>query len=179
MHACSRIRGIVVTAALSALSGSACVSPSRDEGSGRPPALDFSELYVFGPRAPTPTPKLLSLHGQRVALAGFMVQMEHQPREGFYLAPYPPFCDESGAGRGGLPPPSVLVVPRAVGGEQVAFVEGPIEVTGILEVGNKASKEGEVATVRLFLDDFTYAKYAPTRSAAQAASRKSTATEEP
>lgn len=134
-----------------------------------PVTIDFSEFYVFGPRAPEPTAKLLGLNGKRVTLVGFMAQMELPPRGGFYLAPYPAVCDESGAGRGGLPPPSVLVLPLAARGKEVAFVDGALEVTGILDVGNKPSDDGEVASLRLILDDPNEIKLARTRSTAEAA----------
>src|SRR5262245_33698937 len=121
-----------------------------DDAPAAPP-IAFEEFYAFGPRAPQPTAKLLGLNGKRVKLMGFMVQMERGPLGGFYLAPYPAFCDESGGGRGGLPPPSVLVLLEGARGKEVAFVDGVLEVTGILDVGNKAGEDGEAATIRLFV----------------------------
>jgi hypothetical protein len=125
------------------------------------PKVEFSDFYAFGPRGPALTPEILALDGKRVTLTGFMVQMESPPRGGFYLAPYPAFCDESGAGRGGLPPPSVLVLPQGARGKEIGFVDGALETSGILDLGNKSAEDGEAATVRLSLegpDDFRLAR---------------------
>ena len=154
MITCTKVR-IAAAAAFATLAGSGCSTTRRDALGERPPALELTELYTFGPRAPAPNIKLSSLQGQRVTIAGYMVEMESPPRGGFYLAPYPAMCDESGAGRGGLPPSSVLVLSRGARDDEVAFVDGRLEVMGILEVGNRVSADGEVSTVRLILDDST------------------------
>lgn len=130
------------------------------------PTLDFAELYRFGARAPEPTPKLLTLRGKRVTLVGYMVELERPARGAFYLSPYPVICDESGAGRAGVPPTAVLVIAKAVRGKQIAFVPGTLEVTGVLEVGNQES-DGEVATVRLRMDDLTKFRFARRRPLAK------------
>jgi hypothetical protein len=124
------------------------------------PTIDFSELYTFGPRALEPTPRLRALQGQRVTLVGFMVELALPARGGFFLAPYPATSDESGAGRGGLPPTSVLVLVPSARGRTVTFIAGPLEVTGTLDAGNRASPDGEMSSVRLHLDDLRDLKVA-------------------
>lgn len=124
------------------------------------PTIDFSELYTFGPRAPQPTPRLRALQGQRVTLVGFMVELAMPARGGFFLAPYPATSDESGAGRGGLPPTSVLVLVPSARGRSVTFIGGPVEVTGRLDAGNGPSPDGEMSAVRLHLDDLRHFRVA-------------------
>lgn len=114
------------------------------------PTIDFAELYHFGDRGPIPTEKLLSLAGHTVTLVGFMAVLEKPVRGGFYLAPYPAVSDESGAGRGGLPPTSVLVLLEGAGEKTIEPIRGVLEVSGVLEVGNVEAK-GETSTVRLLV----------------------------
>ena len=146
---------------------------------GRPPrglsipTIDFAELFTFGARALVPTPKLLGLQGQRVTLIGFMALLERPVGGGFYLCPYPVSADESGAGRGDLPPASVLVLPVTAKGKEVAFVPGALEVSGVLDVGNR-EVAGEIATIRLLVDaeDLHQLRFARTRATRKAAPRK-------
>lgn len=135
----------------------------------RPPAtlsiatLDFQQFYRFGNRAPEPSAELLALVGKKVTLVGFMVHVDTPVIGGFYLSPYPAACDESGAGRGDVPPTSVLVLPKVARGKQVAFVPGALEVTGVLEVGNQETS-GEMWTLRLIVDDVRTMRFARTKS---------------
>ncbi len=128
-------------------------------------SIDFADMYRFGPRAPAPTPALLALDGRRVTLIGFMALLERPARGGFFLAPYPAVADESGAGRGDLPPTSVLVLPAIAAGREIAFVPGALEITGTLEVGNRES-DGESSTIRLRVDadDLRQLRFARTRT---------------
>lgn len=153
-----------------ALSSSAApvrLVPRPPPGTLSSPTIEFSELYRFGDRAPELTPKALALQGQRVTLVGFMVSLERAPRGGFYVSPYPAASDESGGGRGDLPPTSVLVLPRTAAGRPVHFVPGALEVTGILDVGN-AETDGEPSTIRLVVDDARDVRFARTRRTANA-----------
>jgi hypothetical protein len=129
------------------------------------PTIDFAELYRFGSRAPEPTEKLLGLQGKRVKVVGFMALLERPVRGGLYLAPYPSQSDESGAGRGDVPPTSILVLPSLAAGKEVAFVSGALEVTGILDFGNRES-DGERASLRLLVDaaDLEALRFARTRA---------------
>lgn len=127
--------------------------------------LDFGDLYSFGPRAPEVTTKTLGLHGKRVTMVGFMVALERPVKGGFFVSAYPAGGDESGGGRGDLPPTSVLVLPKVAAGQEVAFVPGALEITGILDVGNQ-EHEGEPSTIRLLVDDARSIRFARTRRTA-------------
>jgi hypothetical protein len=129
--------------------------------------LDFAELYIFGPRAPEVTAKTQGLHGKRVTMVGFMVALERPVTGGFFVSPYPAGADESGAGRGDLPPTSVLVLPTVAVGREVAFVPGALEITGILDVGNQVH-DGEPSTIRLLVDDARSIRFARTLRTARA-----------
>ncbi len=167
------------TLALVALSQSAQARPRAASARvlrlvpARPPAkqsvasIDFTELYRFGPKAPEFTPKLLALEGKRVTLLGFMVLMESPVRGGFYLAPYPAASDESGAGRGGVPPTAVLVLPKQAEGKEVAYVPGALQVTGVLELGNR-EVNGEITSIRLRLERPSDLRFARRRSTLKA-----------
>lgn len=130
------------------------------------PNLDFAELYAFGPRAPELTAKVLGLHGKRVTMVGFMVALERPVKGGFFVSPYPAGSDESGGGRGDLPPTSVLVLPKVAVDQEVAFVPGALEISGILDVGNR-EHEGEPSTIRLLVEDARSIRFARTRRTAR------------
>lgn len=130
------------------------------------PTLDFAELYVFGPRAPRITDKTQGLHGKRVTMVGFMVALQRPVTGGFFVSPYPADADESGGGRGDLPPTAVLVLPKVAAGHEVAFVPGALEITGILDVGNQ-EHEGEASTIRLLVEDARSIRFARTRRTAK------------
>jgi hypothetical protein len=85
-------------------------------------------------------------------MVGFMAEMEIPPRGGFYLAPRPVRCDEAGGGTADLPLESVLVVSPSAADATVAFLPGPLEATGILEVGNRPDADGRISAIRLVLD---------------------------
>lgn len=125
--------------------------------------IEFSQFYRFGDKAPEPTPELVALAGKRVTLVGFMVALERPVLGGFYLASYPASSDESGAGRGGVPPTAVLVLVRAARGKYIEYVPGALELSGVLEVGNSESS-GEISTIRLRVEDARPLRFARTRS---------------
>lgn len=81
-----------------------------------------------------------------------MVDMESPPSGGFYLAARPIRCDEAGAGTGDLSPETVLVIVTSARNKPVPFVSGPLEISGVLEVGNQTDKDGRVSAFRLRLD---------------------------
>jgi hypothetical protein len=113
--------------------------------------IEFAELFDAGPSL-KPSAKALALDGKRVRIVGFMAEME-EPLEGaFYLVPRPIKLDESGGGTGDLPLESVLIVVPASEGKMLPQVNGPLEGTGVLEVGNRADGQGRVSNFRLTLD---------------------------
>jgi hypothetical protein len=114
--------------------------------------LDFHEFFEPPGSPLKPTAKLLGLNGKRVRLSGFMVKMELPSKGAFYLAATPIFCDEAGGGTADLPPETVRVTVRSKGAAEVPFIPGPLEVSGVLEVGNQTDEDGRVSAVRLTLD---------------------------
>jgi len=114
------------------------------------PTLSFSDLFVANTEPPSPSPTLVSAAGKRVRMVGFMAHMDQPPKGAFYLTSRPVSCDEMGAGTGDLPIDSIRVnvVPAP---KEVAFVPGPIEVTGILELGRQEEPDGAVSHIRLVL----------------------------
>ncbi len=124
------------------------------EPAARAPAADRLELREIFEPGPTlrPSAKATSLVGKRVRMVGFMAHMEAPPTGGFYLVPRPVYADEAGGGTADLPPQSVLVVSRSAAGRKLPYIEGAVEVTGTLELGNRADEDGRVSAIRLVLD---------------------------
>lgn len=117
-----------------------------------PVSLAFGEFFDPNPSELKPSAKLLSLHGRRVRLIGFMARLEAAPRGAFYLCPTPVQGDESGGGTADLPVSAVRVIVRSARDRPVPFVPGRLEVTGTLEVGSQAEPDGTVSSLRLRLD---------------------------
>jgi hypothetical protein len=113
--------------------------------------LEFRELFAAGP-ALKPSAKALALDGKRVRIVGFMAEMEEPIEGAFYLVPRPIKLDESGGGTGDLPLESVLIAVPGAEGKLLPHVDGALEGTGVLEVGNRADERGRVSNFRLRLD---------------------------
>lgn len=113
-------------------------------------ALAFSDIFVADSRPPELSPTLISAAGKRVRMVGFMAHMDQPPVGAFYLTSRPVSCDEMGAGTGDLPIDAIRVnvVPAP---KDVTFVPGPIEVTGVLELGRQEEPDGAVSHIRLVL----------------------------
>ena len=114
--------------------------------------LSFKEFFEGTNGELKPSATLLQLNGKRVRLIGFMAQMETPPIGAFYLCPRPVTCDEAGGGTADLPPESVFVIVRSLTGKEVPFIPRAVEVTGLLEVGNRQEADGRVSFIRLVLD---------------------------
>jgi hypothetical protein len=125
-------------------------------GSAAPPppaaevaSLRVAELTQSEAGGLVPSARARALAATRVRLVGYMVRQEEREAGGFWLASRPVECDEGGGGTGDLPPGSVRVL---VTGESPAPIDGPIAVTGVLEVGPDAGRDGPTSTFRLRLD---------------------------
>ena len=131
----------------------ATVGQTPQNNSNAPPAtsISFGEFFEARRNDLRPSSKLEGLNKKRVKLVGYMAQMELPLEGSFYLVPQPVFCDEEGGGTADLPPETVLVVVPAFSRQKVPFVAGPIEVTGILSVGNE-EKDGRVSAIRVTVD---------------------------
>jgi hypothetical protein len=142
--------------ALLASEPSATAKPARAKAERRkaaqPQPLSFSEFFELSDRELKPSEKLIALNGKRVRMIGYMADMERAPLGAFYLTPRPVFCDEAGGGTADLPPEAVRVIVRSAQGKKLRFDPRLLEVTGILEVGNRVEDDGQASTVRLILD---------------------------
>jgi hypothetical protein len=131
----------------------AVASPDLPAGSAAEPAsMQLQELLATGPTGLGPSARARSLAGRRVRLVGFMARLEEAPRGAFWLASRPLTCDEGGAGTGDLPLDAVRVVVRSAPDREVAWLPGPIEVTGTLQVGREEDALGGTSGFRLLLD---------------------------
>jgi len=81
-----------------------------------------------------------------------MAHLEKAPEGAFYLCSRPVYGDESGGGTADLPVETVRVIARSARGKKIPFIGCAIEVTGILEVGNRTEEDGTVSAIRLILD---------------------------
>jgi hypothetical protein len=127
-----------------------------------PPAapLSFRDFFEPTPRELKPSTKLLSLDGKRVRLIGFMAHLDadHDGGEAalvpgaFYLCPHPTECAEGGAGTGDLPSSAVLVILPAGWNRMRPFTPRALEVIGRLEQGPRTEANGQVSSIRVFLD---------------------------
>jgi hypothetical protein len=116
--------------------------PRKPINAGETEDFSFQQLFESSTRELKPSTKLLSLDGKRVRMVGFMAQMETQPENAFYLCPRPVFVDESGAGTGELPIGSVRVILSMGKNQKITHISQTIEVTGILEAGNRLEAYG-------------------------------------
>jgi len=132
------------------------VAPAQPSAAVREPAatrLEFGELWSPGGSALRPSAKALALSGQRVRMVGFMVRMELRPTRAFYLTAQPLHCDEAGAGTGDLPLESVLVhVPEQIT-RVIPELDGPLDVTGVFEIGNHVDERGFPSAFRIRLEE--------------------------
>jgi hypothetical protein len=121
------------------------------------PTIRLAELVEAGPMGLVLSGTARAHAGKRVRLVGFMARTEEPEQGAFWLAPRPVVCDEGGAGTGDLPPESVRVIVRSRPAEGTTQVEGPIAVTGTLEVGRLADARSHVSWLRLLLDEPVHA----------------------
>lgn len=117
-----------------------------------PEPLSFREFFEMSPQGLEPSARLRSLVGKRVRLVGYMAQMEWPPKGGFYLCASPTLATEAGGGTADLPPDAVLVVVRSAMGKELAHIQRPLEVTGVLELGPQVDEDGRVSRTRIVLD---------------------------
>lgn len=118
------------------------------------PRLDLARLYVATPAGAQVAPEVSALGGQRVRVVGYMARMEDEvPRGCLYLARAPVETEEGGGGTGDLPPGTLRVEIPRLAGEEIEWVPGPLEVTGVLQVGRAEDEAGRVSWLRVVVDD--------------------------
>ena len=121
-----------------------------------PIEVQFAQFFKHpvGTRGLEPTPELLLLNGQRVRLAGYMVDTE-QPMQGvFMLAPLPVQLAESDDGPADdLPGSTVFVhLPSAYLNRKPAHQAGQWEIIGTLELGARLEPNGRISYIRLIAE---------------------------
>jgi hypothetical protein len=116
--------------------------PRKPINAGETEDFSFQQLFESSTRELKPSTKLLSLNGKRVRMVGFMAQKETQPEGAVYLCPRPVFVDEAGSGTGELPSGSVRVILSMGKNQKITYFSRTIEVTGILEAGNRLEAYG-------------------------------------
>ncbi len=117
--------------------------------------LSFREFFrsPIGPRGLEPTAKLTSLSGQRVRVAGYMVNQAKPLVGAFLFTPFPVQTDEHEYGfADDLPANTLRVFVADHAGEPVPLTPGIMLLTGTLEVGFQEEPDGRNSFVRLRLD---------------------------
>lgn len=147
-HATGSVTGVVTVPAAFAVNGELPALPADVID------LKFHDFFTMpvGPRGLTPTAKLLSLHGKRVRLVGYMAQQEVPTRDMFELTPLPVSLGDEDESLSDDLPPSTVFVHLAASGKQVPYLPGLIKLTGVLSVGAQEEADGHVSAVRLQLD---------------------------
>ena len=116
--------------------------------------LKFNEFYrmPIGPRGLEPTEKLLSLHGKRVRILGFMGNIRLRNNRQMIFAPVPLKAQPLEYGMADdVPAAHILAKVPGNPAEPLPYTPGPMLLTGVLSVGAK-SFDGENAFVRLLVD---------------------------
>ncbi len=143
------------------LHSAAALSPALAIDAGSPLSagtveLKFREFFKLpvGPKGLAPSPRLLSLEGQRVRVVGYMVRQEQATDGLFILTPLPvTLGDEDESFSDDLPVTSLYVhlapADRAV---PVPFLQGLISVSGVLALGAMQEADGRMSFVRLQMD---------------------------
>jgi len=130
------------------------LSASCDPATSKEAAkLDLAKLYVTNGASVRVAPDVEALAGRCVRVVGFMARMEEPPRSALYLTRAPVEAEEGGGGTGDLPPGALRVeVPRFTG-QEIEWIPGAIEVTGVLRVGRAEDDAGRVSWLRVVVDD--------------------------
>lgn len=122
----------------------------------QPTSLRFADFFrqPTGPRGLEITDRLRAVDGQQVRIVGFMVQQEAPTPGRFMLTPRPVRMSEHADGDADDLPPATLMVhlPADMAGRAVQHREGPLALTGRLQVGRLEEDDGRVSWVRLYLD---------------------------
>ena len=117
--------------------------------------LTFGEFFVkpVGPKGLTLTDKLVSLDGQRVRMAGYMVEQDKGVPGIFLFAALPVHLhDHDSALADDLPAAVVHVRVPTCRERPVPYARGLMLLTGTLSVGSREEPDGRISLVRLALD---------------------------
>lgn len=121
--------------------------------------LKFQDMFKtpVGPQGLEPSARLLSLHGRKVRMVGYMATQEESKAGMLILAPMPVnLGDEDESLSDDLPGNAVFVhLARPYAARLVPNLQGLLQFTGTLSVGAFEEADGHVSAVRLELDDAT------------------------
>lgn len=121
--------------------------------------LKFQDMFKtpIGPKGLEPSARLLSLHGRKVRMVGYMATQEESKAGMLILAPMPVnLGDEDESLSDDLPGNAVFVhLARPYADRLVPNLQGLLQFTGTLSVGAFEEADGHVSAVRLELDDAT------------------------
>ena len=116
--------------------------------------LAFAEFYgPIGDRGLEYSEKLRGLAGRRVRLVGYMVREQERAPGLYRLAAWPVVVETQGLCTNDDTPPNTayVIVPNA-GQQPPAWQPGRLVLTGVLEFGPRAERDGRNYFVRLLLD---------------------------
>jgi hypothetical protein len=118
--------------------------------------LSFDQIYrrPVGPYGLELSKKVVALNGKRVRISGFMVAEEAPVAGRFLLAPLPVALSDVEDGPADDLPPAVVYV-RLAGADanaRVRYQREPLQLTGVLHVGNTVEPDDRVSLFRLTLD---------------------------
>lgn len=130
--------------------------------------LAFAELLTQDPKLAI-SERARSHDGLKVKLVGYMAELEVAPRDAFYITQIPVTCDEAGDGTADLPLTAVLVKLGNHGSRFTHHVAGPIEVTGIFNVGRVTDSNGRNAWFSLTLEELSHEQQASLASSVEPA----------
>lgn len=139
--------------ALSSLqaSSSAAALPPAPEGVTD---LAFAEFYgPIGDRGLEYSEKLRGLAGRRVRLVGYMVREQERAPGLYRLAAWPVVVETQGlCTNDDTPPSTAYVIVSDAGQQPPAWLPGRLVLTGVLEFGPRAERDGRNSFVRLRLE---------------------------
>lgn len=116
--------------------------------------LKFGEFYKMpvGPRGLELTPKLLSLAGKKIRIVGYMAKAEPATPSMFILSPLPVEMGDEDEKLVDDFPPNSLFVHMGESQLMLPYIEGLMNLTGVLRVGSFNEPDGHVSTFQLELD---------------------------
>lgn len=135
---------------LQASSSAAALPPAPEDVTD----LAFAEFYgPIGDRGLEYSEKLRGLAGRRVRLVGYMVREQERAPGLYRLAAWPVVVETQGLCTNDDTPPNTayVIVPNA-GQQPSAWLPGRLVLTGVLEFGPRAERDGRNSFVRLLLD---------------------------
>ncbi len=122
-----------------------------------PPAgvshVEFSEFFgPIGDRGLEYSPKLRSLAGQRVRLAGYMVREPERSSGVYRLTAWPVTVEANGLCVADDTPPATVHIVTASPTQKIPWQPGQLLLTGTLELGARVESDGRNSIFRLVLD---------------------------